>query len=71
VPKKWLREQKVPNTTDVKIFQSCKKVIRFANFDIVYISVPHPLHYQHIFAALKYKGNVLVEKACYDEPSTI
>jgi predicted dehydrogenase len=32
------------------------------DFDIVYISTPHPLHYKEILKALKCKRNILVEK---------
>jgi len=32
------------------------------DFDVVYISTPHPLHYQHVLKALSCKRNVLVEK---------
>jgi predicted dehydrogenase len=32
------------------------------DFDVVYISTPHPLHYQHVAKALACKRNVLVEK---------
>ena len=32
------------------------------DFDIVYISTPHPLHYTHVRKALQCKRNVLVEK---------
>lgn len=32
------------------------------DFDVVYISTPHPLHYAHVQKALRCKRNVLVEK---------
>lgn len=32
------------------------------DFDVVYISTPHPLHYEHVKYALSKKRNVLVEK---------
>ena len=32
------------------------------DFDIVYISTPHPLHYEEMLRGLKCKRNILVEK---------
>lgn len=59
---KWLAEHKVPNASSVKIYNSWEKMLQEGDFDIVYISTPHPLHYQHVLAALQNKRNVLVEK---------
>ena len=38
------------------------KILEEGDFDIVYISMPHPLHYRHVLIAFKNKRNVLVEK---------
>ena len=59
---KWPAEHKVPNMSSVKIYSSWEKMLREGDFDVVYISTPHPLHYQHVLAALKNKRNALVEK---------
>jgi dihydrodiol dehydrogenase / D-xylose 1-dehydrogenase (NADP) len=59
---KWLAEHNVPNASSVKIYSSWEKMLEEGDFDIMYISTPHPLHYQHVLAALKRKRNVLVEK---------
>jgi predicted dehydrogenase len=48
--------------SSVKIHNSWEKMLLEGDFDVVYISTPHPLHYQHVLAALKNKRNVLVEK---------
>ena len=58
----WLSEHKVPNAEAVKIFSSWEEMLKTGGFDIVYISTPHPLHYQHVLTALHCGRNVLVEK---------
>ncbi|SMQ46757.1 unnamed protein product [Zymoseptoria tritici ST99CH_1A5] len=58
----WLTEQKVPDPETIKVYHDWKTMLAEGDFDIVYISTPHPLHYEHTMAALKAKRNVLVEK---------
>jgi predicted dehydrogenase len=58
----WLAEHKVPNASSVKIYNSWQEMLETGDFDIVYISTPHPLHYEHVRTALNHKRNVLVEK---------
>lgn len=59
---KWLGENKVPNAESVVIYQSWETMLQEGTFDIVYISTPHPLHYEETVKALSCKRNVLVEK---------
>ena len=60
---KWLTEEhKVPNASSVRIYSSWEEMLRNGDFDIVYISTPHSIHYEQVMAALKNKRNVLVEK---------
>ncbi|KAK4972612.1 hypothetical protein LTR66_011268 [Elasticomyces elasticus] len=58
----WLREHKIENAADVKVYTSWEEMLESGDYDIVYISTPHPLHYEHVHKALKHKRNVLVEK---------
>jgi len=58
----WFNEYKIPNANSVTIYQSWEEMLEKGDFDIVYISTPHPLHYQHVQRALHHKRNVLVEK---------
>ncbi|TQS32422.1 hypothetical protein Golomagni_07259, partial [Golovinomyces magnicellulatus] len=58
----WLAENKIPNSDSVTIYQSWEEMLEKGDFDVVYISTPHPLHYQHVKKALQNKRNVLVEK---------
>lgn len=60
--KKWLADHKVSNAASVVIYQSWQTMLQQGKFDIVYISTPHPLHYEETLAALTCKRNVLVEK---------
>lgn len=60
--KNWLKQHKSLNGHDVKIFTSADKMLRSGDFDIVYISTPHPLHYAHSRSAIQNGRNVLVEK---------
>lgn len=65
--KKWLSEEhKVPNASLIKIYSSWQEMLHTGDFDVVYISTPHSMHYEHVMEALKNKRNVLVEK-----PATI
>ncbi|GAW19159.1 hypothetical protein ANO14919_086430 [Xylariales sp. No.14919] len=59
---KWLSERKVPNSQDVTVFATFEKMLKSGDFDVIYISTPHPLHYPHALAALNHKRNVLLEK---------
>ena len=58
----WFKENQVVNTDSVKIYHDWQKMLEKADFDVVYISTPHPLHYQHVRHALEKKRHVLVEK---------
>ena len=58
----WLKEHKVPDTDNIAVYHSWEEMLEKADFDAVYISTPHPLHYQHVRKALECKRNVLVEK---------
>jgi predicted dehydrogenase len=58
----WLSEKAIPNANKVKIYDSWEEMLEKGDFDIVYISTPHPLHYPHVRKALQCKRNVLVEK---------
>lgn len=58
----WLDIQKVPEADHVTVFTSWEQMLEQGDFDIVYISSPHSLHYQHILKALSCNRNVLVEK---------
>lgn len=58
---KWLGENKI-DKTDVKLYNSWEKLLTEGDFDVVYISTPHPLHFEHVRKALECNRNVLVEK---------
>ncbi|KAI5357912.1 putative gfo/Idh/MocA-like oxidoreductase, NAD(P)-binding domain superfamily [Septoria linicola] len=58
----WLADNKIPNSEDIRIHNDWKKMLDEGDFDAVYISTPHPLHYEHVKYALSKKRNVLVEK---------
>jgi predicted dehydrogenase len=58
----WLSEKAIPNANKIKIYHSWEEMLEKGDFDIVYISTPHPLHYPHVRKALQCKRNVLVEK---------
>lgn len=58
--KRWLTDNKIAG--DVAIYHSWESMLEKGDFNIVYISTPHPLHYEHVLKALKCKRNVLVEK---------
>lgn len=63
---KWLKENKIPDAKSVVVYHSWDTMLREGDFDVVYISTPHPLHYEETLAALGCKRHVLVEK-----PATI
>lgn len=60
----WLRDNKIPNADDVEIFHSWAGMLEENRdlYDAVYISTPHPLHYEHVKKALQCKRHTLVEK---------
>lgn len=58
----WLQDNKVPNAEAVHIYNSWETMLKEGSFDIVYISTPHPLHYEETIQALSSKRHVLVEK---------
>jgi predicted dehydrogenase len=58
----WFKEHKVLDIDNIAVYHSWEQMLENADFDVVYISTPHPLHYQHVRKALDCKRNVLVEK---------
>lgn len=58
----WLTNAKVPHVNQVQIFQSFEEMLATADFDVVYISTPHSVHFLHVQTALHHKRHVLVEK---------
>ncbi|KAJ5538955.1 hypothetical protein N7513_007287 [Penicillium frequentans] len=58
----WLKQNKIPNAESIIIYHSWEEMLEKGDFDVVYISTPHPLHYAHVQKALQCKRNVLVEK---------
>lgn len=60
--KSWLDSQKVPAADSVAVYSAWETMLENGDFDIVYISSPHSLHYQHILKALNCNRSVLVEK---------
>ena len=59
---RWLKDRKIPSAQDVTVFHSAEEMLKKGSFDVVYISTPHPLHYQEALVALRNGRNVLVEK---------
>ena len=59
---KWFKAHKIPNPESIVVYNSWQTMLEQGDFDIVYISTPHPLHYEEILKALKCKRNILVEK---------
>ncbi|KAL1900127.1 hypothetical protein Sste5346_002435 [Sporothrix stenoceras] len=60
--RRWLEDRKVPNADSVQVFSSSDEMLATGQFDVVYISTPHPLHYQAARTALHHQRSVLVEK---------
>ena len=60
--KSWLVQNKITDHENIVIYHSWEEMLEKGNFDIVYISTPHPLHYEETLKALTQKRNVLVEK---------
>jgi predicted dehydrogenase len=59
---KWFKDHKIPQADSVAVYNSWKTMLQEGDFDIVYISTPHPLHYEEILEAIRCQRNVLVEK---------
>ena len=59
---KWFKDHKIPQADSVAVYNSWKLMLQEGDFDIVYISTPHPLHYEEILEAIRCQRNVLVEK---------
>ena len=60
--KKWFKDNKIPDPESIIVYNSWQAMLQEAAFDIVYISTPHPLHYEEILKGLELKRNILVEK---------
>ncbi|VUC37878.1 unnamed protein product [Clonostachys rosea] len=58
----WLAERSNLDASRVQIYTTFEEMLQRGEFDIVYISTPHPLHYAHAKAAIKHGRHVLVEK---------
>lgn len=58
----WFRDHNIPKFDSVKLYHSWEEMLENGDFDAVYISTPHPLHFTMVRKALKCKRNVLVEK---------
>ncbi|KAK5049422.1 hypothetical protein LTR84_004351 [Exophiala bonariae] len=59
---KWFKDNKIPDSESVTVYNSWQTMLEQGDFDIVYISTPHPLHYEEIMKGLECKRNILVEK---------
>ncbi|GAB7365082.1 hypothetical protein MBLNU230_g6173t1 [Neophaeotheca triangularis] len=59
--RKWLDANGVRDTS-VQIYNDTERLLKEGDFDVLYISSPHPLHYSHVTKALEHGRNVLVEK---------
>lgn len=57
----WLKDKNI-DANSIKIYLSWEEMLEKGDFDAVYISTPHPLHYKHTLKAIECKRNVLVEK---------
>ncbi|KAK4684200.1 hypothetical protein P7C73_g5999, partial [Tremellales sp. Uapishka_1] len=58
----WFAENRIPSPENITIYRSWEEMLEKGDFDIVYISTPHGIHYGHIKMALECRRNVLVEK---------
>ncbi|OQO00632.1 hypothetical protein B0A48_13122 [Cryoendolithus antarcticus] len=59
---KWFKDNKLPDPDSIVVYNSWRTMLEQDDFDIVYISTPHPLHYEEMLKALECKRNILVEK---------
>lgn len=60
--REWLDKNEIGNARSVEVWEDWQQMLQRADFDVVYISTPHALHYQHARKALELKRHVLVEK---------
>lgn len=58
----WFKDNKIADTQSIKLYHDWTEMLEKGSFDVVYISTPHPLHYEHVRKALEFGRNVLVEK---------
>ncbi|TKA27512.1 hypothetical protein B0A50_04342 [Salinomyces thailandicus] len=58
----WFDEKNIQRSDSIEVYHDWQRMLDEAEFDVVYISTPHPLHYHHVKYALERKRNVLVEK---------
>ncbi|KIX99126.1 uncharacterized protein Z520_04702 [Fonsecaea multimorphosa CBS 102226] len=59
---KWFKTNKIPDPESIVVYNSWQTMLEQGDFDVVYISTPHPLHYEEMLKALECKRNILVEK---------
>ena len=59
---KWFKDNKISDHQGIVVYNSWQIMLEQGDFDIVYISTPHPLHYEEVLKALQCKRNILVEK---------
>ena len=57
---KWFIENDIPKPDGVQLYHSWETMLEDGDFDVVYISTPHSLHYQHVKKALECRRHVLV-----------
>lgn len=60
--RQWLQGIEGLSPEAIEVYQDEREMIQKADFDVVYISTPHPMHYRHVMSALEMRRNVLVEK---------
>ncbi len=58
----WFKDNKIPDPESIVVYNSWQMMLQQADFDVVYISTPHPLHYEGVLKGLELKRNILVEK---------
>ena len=59
---KWLVHQDVPQPGTVQIFTDYHEMLQVGNYDVVYISTPHSVHFKHARDSIVAGRNVLLEK---------
>ena len=57
----WFKENKI-DAKAINVYHSWEEMLEKGDFEAVYISTPHPLHYRHAMKAIECGRNVLVEK---------
>ncbi|KAK9447369.1 uncharacterized protein V1518DRAFT_420803 [Limtongia smithiae] len=60
--KTWLGDRKGLDVSSAMIYTSAEEMLKSGDFDIVYISTPHPVHYEQAKLAIANGRNVLLEK---------